>query len=1138
MPTRLQRILPALAGLAALSAAAQLVINDDLTGASSHYNWLPLGGACLTAGNNQGSIPACVSLPYYSGRIQVGGVQGTLGGTGDPPGQGALRLTNGDQRIGGSNGTSQSGAVVSGFTFPSAQGVQVTFTTATYGGNGFLNLGGSQSGADGLAFFLMDADAAGAGYTRSMTHTGGLGGSLGYSCSNVNSAGPEGLPFAYLGIGIDEFGNFGNPSDNTATGKGFDAPQGSVVLRGAGNVTWAALHAARPAYYPDTLDATTRLYAVRQTCSTGTYWNFSTTSKVDAHGARIAPQQPTGEILMDYPLLARSDLPRNTTLYSQEGVTLPKRAQATPITYDLSINPEGLLNFSYSINGGAFNPVLTNQPIARNNGPIPANLFFGFSSSTGGGSNVHEILCFKAAPTSLSQSSGSLNVQQSSQVRVGTQLYLAYYHPTNWWGQLTAQDLLEDPVSHAVSLAPQARWDASCVLTGGACPATGGNPVAAQAPRLRTMLTFDGARGVALFWPALTGAQQAALDPAFSGSDSSPVLDYLRGERGSEVAQGGTLRTRTSVLGDIINASPTWVGPPSLPYAGPLRDALYDVALPEGDSYQAFASQLATRANVVYVGANDGLLHGFRAGAYTAAGDFDSTAPNDGLEVLAYMPAAIVGALRTSAANADFTSPAYAHNAMVDATPGTGDLYYAGAWHTWLVGGLGAGGNPGGIIGDDSTPGSGSIYVLDITDPTLFGQSQAPSLVLAEWNRNNLRCVQDAPATPCGSFLGNTYGTPLVRRLHDGNWAVIFGNGFNNASGRAGVYLIEVDRATGQLAARFLDTGYNPVAGFLNGIAYVSSADLDGDHVVDFLYAGDLAGNLWRFDLSASNPSLWNVRPQPLFRTGGLPVTTHVTVAVVGSAGAPRVMLDFGTGQLLPQTLTTAAHPSSTARQSLFGVWDWDLTTWNRLAPTSPVAALPAAAVSAPTGGTLTAADLQSQNLNTYATMASGPFSGVRTVTSSVVCWAGGVACNPPGANRQFGWRLALDMPSGAPPEQLVYNPQLQDGLILFNTTLPGAAGSLSCQAQPPTGYTLALLPDTGTAPTSSYFQAATQGITAPDGAPISGLGLGAVGTPSTVAVDSRKFLVTQTSSGSGVAVQVNAGAASHGRRLSWQRLR
>ncbi|KKB10734.1 hypothetical protein, partial [Devosia chinhatensis] len=109
-------------------ARAQLVISDTLTGASSSYKWQALNGACLTAGNGTGTIPACSGLSYYSGKTLVGGVTGTLP---DAVGSGALRLTNGDTTT-GSNGNNQTGAVVSNFTFPTNQGIQVTFTTVTY----------------------------------------------------------------------------------------------------------------------------------------------------------------------------------------------------------------------------------------------------------------------------------------------------------------------------------------------------------------------------------------------------------------------------------------------------------------------------------------------------------------------------------------------------------------------------------------------------------------------------------------------------------------------------------------------------------------------------------------------------------------------------------------------------------------------------------------------------------------------------------------------------------------------------------------------------------------------------------------------------------------------------------------------
>ena len=84
-----------------------------------------------------------------------------------------------------------------------------------------------------------------------------------------------------------------------------------------------------------------------------------------------------------------------------------------------------------------------------------------------------------------------------------------------------------------------------------------------------------------------------------------------------------------------------------------------------------------------------------------------------------------------------------------------------------------------------------------------------------------------------------------------------------------------------------------------NGISFVTPADLDGDHITDYLYAGDIQGHVWRFDLTSANESSWKVTPGPIFSTGGLPITTAVVVA----SGAPnpgmqqQLMVMFGTGQ-------------------------------------------------------------------------------------------------------------------------------------------------------------------------------------------------------------------------------------------------
>ena len=131
----------------------------------------------------------------------------------------------------------------------------------------------------------------------------------------------------------------------------------------------------------------------------------------------------------------------------------------------------------------------------------------------------------------------------------------------------------------------------------------------------------------------------------------------------------------------------------------------------------------------------------------------------------------------------DYSNPQYAHNFFVDATPGTGDLYYSGAWHTWLVGGLGAGG--------------AAIYALDITNPSLrydFTEANAATVVKGEWSSATITCVN---VGACGISLGNTYGTPQIRRFHDGNWGAVFGNGYGSTSGDAGIYVMIVSDPTG-----------------------------------------------------------------------------------------------------------------------------------------------------------------------------------------------------------------------------------------------------------------------------------------------------------------------------------------------------
>ncbi|EGF31961.1 putative type-4 fimbrial biogenesis pily1-like protein [Oxalobacteraceae bacterium IMCC9480] len=945
---------------------------------------------------------------------------------------------------------------------------------------------------------------------------GSYGGSLGYSCSQGKSPG-DGVDGGYLGVAIDEFGNFSNKNDSTSDGSGPNP--GTIVVRGSGSITFTALYLLNDSYYPTRLSSSDRISAVQNTCATGVLQNWSGRTVTDANGKSISNKKSTTEPVRDYQLLVQP-LKVSAPIFNQQAMNRPLRANANIFSYDLSITQDGLLSLSYNINNGVAQPVIAKQSITANNGPLPSSFRFGFTSGTGGGSNVHEILCFKAAQINAASGSAGTNVQQSARVQAGSQVYLAYYHPQNSWGQLTASSLVADAAGN-VSINPVANWDGSCSLTGGACAATG-TTTTAQNPQTRTLLSWSGTSGIAFQYDSLTTAQKNLLG---GSTDGALRTSFLRGDRSAEVLLSGlgtgSFRRRDSVLGDIMNSSPTWVGAPSLPYDTAGTDLLFKTTVAEfGSAYASFSSTHATRPHTVYVGANDGMLHGFRAGANDASQKFStSVTPNDGIDVLSYVPAAVISSIHPANTALDFSSTQYAHNAYVDATPGSGDLFYSGAWHTWLVGGLGAGGNATGTINDKTSSANGVLYALDITDPARFNESNASSLVLGEWDSSSIACVN----VTCNTSLGSQYGTPIIRRLHDGNWAVIFGNGRNSATGTAGVFIMSVNATTGARAFRFLDTGAASLSS-KNGIDYVVAADLDSDYVTDYLYAGDYQGKVWRFDLTSKDPAQWAAGSTPLFSTpSGQPITTSLTVnSVVQSTGNSRIVVAFGTGEQLPQTLTSGAAYAGN-NQSFYGIWDWNMASWNGKSLVNYV--------SLAASQSFSVSNLALQTITTSGG-GSGSVSGFRTVSQNPVCWKGSSVCAS--GNSQFGWKLNFSS-----NEQIIYNPQLAYGALIFNTTLPAVAQTLSCSNQLSSGYTMAISADTGGALTTSLFEnaAKTAGIFATGKAIISGLGLSATGSPSIVTAGGSPFLVQQTISGVGIVTEINPPAGRSG-RLTWVKLR
>jgi len=1277
----------ALVGFVPASVQAQSCtstsVTENFTGASTNCTWNYYGGACLTAGSSAsnatsspGQLPMCKNLPYYGSQTQVGGANGNANQD-TPLTGGALRLTN--------SATNQSGAIVSNVPFAlSSAGLQVTFTTETYIGNSGSNShGGGSDGADGISFFLQDA-------SQPVT-LGDYGGSLGYSCSNTNNSalqGYDGMIGGYIGLGIDEFGNFldgswvttpatsttaasrvfnpsnqgANPQDNTASGYGKQANR--VGLRGAGSVAWNYLstNPATSQYYPSSLTADQRLKAVRQTCETGFIWDFSGVHQNDSagsgtylpanagSGAQSIANPYSRATITTIPIADYGAIPNAFAILSNkiavEGAT--KRGYATsatsgssfgiPITYNLTITTAGLLSLSYSYNGGNFQPVITGQDITAANGTLPSQVRFGFAGSTGGSTNVHEIMCFQAQPQTSASSSAGLNQKQSAKVQTGTQVYFAFYNPNNWTGSLTSQNLdSPDGNPNNLQIDPAVNWDASCVLTGLAagptCAKTGAANVAAPDPDTgRAMLTWNGSAGIPFTWTSsgstqLSSGEQTNLnfgDPSPSAttfpSNANMRLEYLRGVRTHEQSVTGVdptmttapipnpsgFRKRTSVLGDIVDSSPTWVGPPSAPYPAVWTDLLHPTqTMPEnsGQTYASFVSTYQGRTNVVYAGANDGFMHAFRSGSFTNGTTFNG-ANNDGREVFAFMPAYVANTINSSVvpgsppvvlntAN-DYTNPLYAHRFNVDGTPGTGELFYNGSWHTWLVGGLGAGGS--------------SIFALDITNPddtskpNSFSEGNAAGIVIGEWSSSiqststtntttgvvtttvtggtaTFSCVGTVSGggSSCGNSLGKTFGTAQIRKFHnatgggnpDTSWGAVFGNGSGSYNGDAGIFVM-IANNSGQPTFYYLSTGVGTRTGSPNGIYYVTPADLDGDHVTDYVYAGDLQGNVWRFDLTNSDPTQWAVTSAsgsamtgtgagtPIYSTGSasIPITTKVVVASIASTATPRVLVEFGTGRQTPFNNNTPAN-YATSQQYLIGIWDWNLSNWNSMSHVKYASLSGSSAPSPISGGLSGNTVLQSQSVkNTYDTSDVLSSSSVQigtqyfyeTISNNTISWADTSTTS----TKQFGWYLGLSSGYGNPRdpngllasttvpsaakiyEQVIFNPTLQNGAFLVNTTIPPTTLMALCSSTLAGGWTMAINPATGGAFTNSFFGNANHQFISIGGDSVSGVALSGTGSPSVVIAGTNTYLVTQTTSGSGAISQINPPAGSKGSRLTW----
>lgn len=548
----------------------------------------------------------------------------------------------------------------------------------------------------------------------------------------------------------------------------------------------------------------------------------------------------------------------------------------------------------------------------------------------------------------------------SGSINSDTHLFQVSFNTRDWSGQLRSYRVLsDDPTTLDVN-------EEGTLST---------NPKLATIPAAsdRVILTVNSSgQGVPFRWAADASGIGADRQNQVANGDGATIgsqrLNYLRGNQSNELP-GGIFRTRTlstgssSPLGDIIDSAPVFVGAPAFRYPDSLPESVA-----ASKPYSSFRTARSNRQRMVYVGANDGMLHAFSTNESTGQVQ----------EAFAYVPGAVYGNLHL------LSSPSYTHRFYVNGTPAVVDAFFGNDWHTVLVGGLNSGGK--------------GIYALDVTDPANVDEGDADDVVL--WEITN--------STAGFADLGYTFSRPTIARVRigtpaTGKWVAIFGNGYDSTTNKAVLYIVDI--ANGALL-KSIDVSTTPgtTPNWRNGLSTPAVVDLNGDTAADYIYAGDLYGNMWKFDVRDADPANWDVAyrttgspgtPVPLFNAGiTKPITVRPQVGP-GRYGSGMVVL-FGTGKYLESQDRSAVGAST---QTFFGIYDANVAA--KTAYTAPVLG-----------------NLQEQTVVT-ATTVSG--QSVRVTSANDV------------ATSSRGWYMNLPTTG----ERQVSDPVLRNGRVIFTTLIP-----------------------------------------------------------------------------------------------------
>lgn len=600
----------------------------------------------------------------------------------------------------------------------------------------------------------------------------------------------------------------------------------------------------------------------------------------------------------------------------------------------------------------------------------------------------------------------------------GTRKYKPEYIPGTWSGKLSAIEL--DGATGNDKIPTNVFWQVEQgVDTVTQDPISLIEPVAT---RKNKVFTWNGTSAVAF------NASNTGL--------SADLVNYILGDSSKELRKaGGTYRNRAAKLGDIVNSSPAYIfGNVDLNYE--------KLSASYASTYRTFVTaKLARPEGVLFVGANDGMLHAF--------------GNNAGTEYFAYVPKAVVPKLYK------LSETPYTHQYYVDGPNAETDAYLDGAWTNVLLGSTGAGAK--------------AVYAMNVTAPTAMDASK----VLWEISSD----------TPNFGNLGHVLydiqaGKVEATGSANDDWVAIFGNGVDSTGGKASLFVVNLK--SGALLREFVvdSSGSNG----LGGVRLVR----DSTQKVIGAYAGDLKGNVWKFDLTGSTPSSWKVGlgGSPLYAAGSSqPVTA--TPAIVPHPDGGYVV-NFGTGKFFELSDTSPVPPATLfVTQRLYGVWDKQPFNGSATAPAG--------------------ASLSNNSLLLQQSIATVNVGGTDffTITSNTVNWGDGLTGTGSGGGSHRGWYI--DLPNNGqrvayPIERLAEKAGSTKVLVSTISPVSAAAADLCVQTGSGSGWAYIIDGVTGSGATKPTFDTNNDGSITETDVVVSGYQDPIDGRPTAISISSDPY--------------------------------